>query len=77
MMTRQQFDDLLRNLLRRRPFVPIEVALIDGKHFVIDRPDAVSTDGGAAGFIAEDGEIHFFNSKTVQELGNSMNGVNA
>jgi hypothetical protein len=76
-MTKKQFDESLRDLLRRRPFVPIEVALRDGKRFIIDRPDAVSTDGGSAGFIDADGEIHFFNSETVQEIGNSINGVSA
>jgi hypothetical protein len=76
-MTKKQFDESLRSLLRRRPFEPIEVALRDGKRFIIDRADAVSTDGGAAGFIDAEGEIHFFNSENVQEIGNSINGVSA
>jgi hypothetical protein len=62
--------------LRQRPYVPFEVLLVDGNHFIIDRPYAVSTDGGAAGFMGPDGEIHFFNSQTVSEFGNSVNGVN-
>lgn len=73
-MTITQFNDLLRNLLRRRPFEPIEISLEDGRQIIIDRPDAVSMDGGAAGFIAADGNIHFFNSVAVHKMGTISNG---
>ena len=73
-MNPSQFDESLKDLLRRRPFVPFEVALLDGKRIIVDRPDAVSVDGGSAGFIADDGTIHFFDSKVVQKLG-TLNGV--
>lgn len=71
------FEESLRSLLRRRPFQPFPVELINGETFTVDRPDAVSLGGGAAGFIAEDGEIYFFDSGNVRRLGNEINGTPA
>jgi hypothetical protein len=69
--------ETLRGLLRRQPFHPFEVELIDGTRFTVDRADAVSLGGGTAGFIGEDQEIYFFDLENTRQLGGSVNGVSA
>jgi hypothetical protein len=76
-MTRDSFEQTLRALLRRKPFEPFEVELLDGERFLVDRSDAVSMGGGAAGFIAEDGEIYFFDWQKTRQLGKEVNGASA
>jgi hypothetical protein len=77
MMTIEEFEGTLRALIRREPFEPFEVELLDGERFVVDRPDAVGFNGGAAGFIGPDGTIHFFNNEEVHSLGGNSNGASA
>src|SRR5207253_2056404 len=48
-MKPQEFDESLRVLLRRRPFVPFKVELAEGRSFVVDDPNAVAFCNGAAG----------------------------
>jgi hypothetical protein len=76
-MTRELFEESLRALLRREPFQPFAVELTGGERFTIDNPDAVSLGGGAAGFIAEDGSIHFFDWEKTRSLGHDVNGTPA
>jgi hypothetical protein len=73
-MTRKQFQQTLRSLIRRQPFQPFEVALTHGERFTVDRADACGFNGGAAAFIADDGSIHFFNNKTTQDMTAHSNG---
>jgi hypothetical protein len=77
MMTIEEFEDTLRALIRREPFEPFAVELLDGERFVVDRADAVAFNGGAAGFIGPDGTIHFFNNEEVRMLGGGPNGSSA
>jgi hypothetical protein len=77
MMTIEEFENALRSLMRREPFEPFAVELLDGERFVVDRPDAVGFNGGAAGFIGPDGTIHFFNNEDVRSLGGERNGSSA
>jgi hypothetical protein len=74
MMTIEVFETTLRALMRREPFEPFTVELLDGERFVVDRPDAVGFNAGAAGFIGPDGAIHFFNNEEVRSLGGGRNG---
>jgi hypothetical protein len=74
-MTQELFKESLRSLLRREPFEPFTVELAGGERFVVDRPDAVSLGGGAAGFIAEDGTIHLFDWQKTRHLGREVNGA--
>jgi hypothetical protein len=76
-MTIPEFEDTLRSLMRRRPYFPFEIELVDGERLWIDRPEAVCFDGGAGAFIAEDGSLHFFNSETVRRIGEAHSGVTA
>ncbi len=74
-MTPELFEESLRSLLRREPFEPFTVALADGERFTVDRADAVSFGGGAAGFIAEDGLVHFFDWKKTRHMSQEVNGA--
>jgi hypothetical protein len=76
-MTIDDFQNTLRSLIRREPFEPFAVELLDGERFVVDRPDAVGFNGGAAVFMAENGDIHFFNNKEVRRLSDGANGASA
>ncbi len=73
-MTVNDFQRALRALMRREPFEPFAVELLDGERFVVDKPDAVGFNEGAAAFLAADGTIHFFNNEEVRALGGSGNG---
>jgi hypothetical protein len=70
-----EFERVMRALIHRQPFEPFQVELIAGERFTVDRADAVALNGDAAGFIAEDGSIHFFDSQTVRQLGQEGNGA--
>src|SRR5262249_20495659 len=77
LMTPELFEQTLRALLPSKPFRPFEVELLHGERLTVDRPDAVHVGGGAAGFIAEDGEIYFFNWQNTRQMGRDANGVAA
>ncbi len=49
--------------------IPFEVELLYGLRFIVDCPDVVSWNGGAAGFIDGDGEIYFFDYQDTKEMG--------
>ena len=76
-MTVDDFQRTLRALMRREPFEPFAVELLDGERFVVDKPDAVGFNGGAAAFLAADGAIHFFNNEEIRSLGGERNGASA
>jgi hypothetical protein len=68
-MTATEFDDTLRILVRRRPFYPFEIELVDGNRLWIDRAEALGFNSGAGAFISENQEIYFFNNTTVRRIG--------
>jgi hypothetical protein len=68
-MTANEFHERMLFLLRRRPFVPFDVELIDGTRLWVDRPDAVATGGGGASFGDPAGEIHLFDWTNTRRLG--------
>jgi hypothetical protein len=70
----ENFDQLLRTLLHRRPFRPFLVELNDGGSFLVDDPEAVAYNNGAAGFIGTD-IVHFFSFETVREKGPSQESL--
>ena len=49
-MNVEQFEDTLRNFLRREPFQPFVVELVDGRAIEILRPKVVFGGGGASFF---------------------------
>jgi hypothetical protein len=50
-MTEEEFDQTLRSFVKRRPFLPFVVELLDGQRIVI-RNRHVAFGGGAAGFLS-------------------------
>jgi hypothetical protein len=68
-MTASEFDEQLRYLLRRRPFLPFEIELLDGNRLWIDQAQALGFNNGAGSFIGPDQELYFFNYTTVRRIG--------
>jgi hypothetical protein len=67
-MTRDEFAQQLRTLLRRRPFQPFTVILLTGDRIEVDAPEAVSLGGGAAGYLSPSGEAFLFDCRGVREI---------
>jgi hypothetical protein len=68
MMTSEQFEQTLRELLERRPYTPIQVVLDSGRVFEIDDPQYVARDGNTAGYIDAKGEPYYFDNRCVVEF---------
>ncbi|MCI0357908.1 MAG: hypothetical protein L0211_05390 [Planctomycetaceae bacterium] len=66
-MTIEQFENQLREHLRRTPFLPFIVKLSDGRTIFVDEP-AVSFGGGRAGFIGPDEYVEFFDCEQVERI---------
>jgi len=67
-MSADIFEPLMRANLRRRPFQNFIVELEDGQRLVIDDPQAAGFDGGSAGYVDPEGEIHFFSYEEVRNI---------
>jgi hypothetical protein len=68
MMTPEQFEQRLRELLTRKPYKPVRVVMDGGDVFDIDDPQYVARDGGGAGYIDAKGEIYLFDYRDVVDL---------
>ena len=66
-MTAEQFEQSLRDLLRREPFQPFTVEYTHGDRFAIDSPDHVALSGGAAGYLGAD-VVYFFDHTNVSRF---------
>jgi hypothetical protein len=66
-MTPEQFDQTLRQFIRREPFQPFVVELIDGRRFEFERPE-VGFGGGTAGFISDTDGLVGFSFDQVREV---------
>lgn len=66
-MTQEQFESTLRTHLRREPYVPFVVALLDGRRIVIDEP-AVAYNGRTAVFLTEEYGLVDFSSAQVVDM---------
>src|SRR5581483_6010752 len=64
-MTEQEFDNTVRELTRRRPFVPFIVELHDGDKIMVTTT-AVGFGGGVAGFISETDGLVGFSARDVR-----------
>src|SRR5437016_1901892 len=53
-MTAEEFAGCLQSLLQQRPFAPFEIEQTDGRHFRVEFPQAIATNGRAAAFGAPD-----------------------
>lgn len=66
-MTPEQFDETLRSFVKRRPFFPFVVELVDGRRILIPDPH-VAFGGGVAGFINEEEALDGFSYDQVQAM---------
>jgi hypothetical protein len=66
-MTQQEFEDTLRQFIRRDPFVPFEVEMLDGRIIPINRP-GLAIGGGAASHIMPDFDIVEFACEGVRRI---------
>ena len=67
-MTRDEFEQRLRTLIRRRPFLPFTIVLATGERLDVDVPEAVALGGGAGGYLSPSGEAFLFDCDGVQEF---------
>jgi hypothetical protein len=67
-MTPDTFEQTLRTFLRREPFEPFFIELIDGRQLLIDLPHTVSMGGGGACFMSPEYDFYSFSSEEVREI---------
>lgn len=58
----------LRAFARRQPFKPFLVELVNGESILIEHPEALAFNGGAAVYISPKREFAFFDHEGVAEL---------
>jgi hypothetical protein len=62
-MTAEEFDQTMRSFVKRQPFAPFVVELLNGERIVVPFPE-VAFGGGVAGFRSdEDGLVDFTNAQ--------------
>jgi hypothetical protein len=66
-MTREQFENDLRNLMRADPFKPFVIVMSGDRTIFVDEP-AIAFDGGGGGFIDAESNVHFFECEEVREF---------
>ena len=66
-MEMESFENQLRQFLRREPFQPFVVELLDGQVVAINEPNLVMGGGGAA-FISPDYELVEFACENVEAI---------
>ncbi len=62
------FQNALRALRQRQPFVPFTVELVSGARFEVDFPDALVVRDGVAVFIGPGGVPVLFDHESVSRL---------
>jgi hypothetical protein len=66
-MTEGEFDQTLRSFVKRRPFFPFEVELLDGRRIIIaNRHHAFG--GGAAGFLSRREGLVGYSNEEVKPI---------
>ncbi len=73
-MNVEQFEDTLRTFLRREPFEPFVVELVDGRTVEVDEP-GVAFAGGAASFLTPAYELIEFTFDDVREIRHAKHGA--
>ena len=67
-MTSENFDQILANLLERRPFRMFTIELHGGERFEIDHPRATVVRDGLALFLAPGGTFVRFDYDSVNQI---------
>ena len=75
-MTNEQFEETLRQYLRREPFQPFVVELVDGRLIAIEEPKVVFG-GGAASFFTPSYDLVEFACEDVQAIRPAIPGATA
>ena len=70
-MTTEQFEDTLREFIRREPFQPFVVELLDGILIHVEHP-GVAFGGGAAIFFTPNYELVNFACEEVRTIRQSV-----
>jgi hypothetical protein len=66
-MKADQFEQTLREFLRREPFQPFVVELVDGGVIAVNHPK-VAMGGGGASFFTPDHDLVDFECENVQAI---------
>jgi len=66
LMSIEQFEKMLRQLVRQEPFQPFLVEMVDGRVLTVDRP--VVFGGGGASFITPSDDLVEFACEDVQAI---------
>jgi hypothetical protein len=66
-MSQQEFEDFLRQHIRREPFFPFIVELNDGRKIIVPH-SRVAFDGGAASFFAPGDDLVMFVCEDVKAI---------
>jgi hypothetical protein len=67
-MTAEDFNQAIVERLRREPFQPFSVEMLDGTQVEIDRPRSVAIGGGTAGGFGRGGKIVSLDSCKVARV---------
>jgi hypothetical protein len=68
MMTPEQFEQKLRELLTRKPYRTVRVLWDGGGYFDIDDPQYVARDGGGGAYRDAEGKIYLFDYRDVADF---------
>jgi len=66
-MTPEQVEEKVIELIHREPFMPFVVEMVDGQSLVIPHP-RLAINGGGAVFFGSDGGLVDFEFKTVRSI---------
>ncbi len=72
----EEFEETLRELLRREPFQPFVVELVDGRVIAVDEPKLAFC-GGAASFFTPSYDLVEFACEEVQAIRPAVPGASA
>jgi hypothetical protein len=73
-MQREPFENTLRQFLRREPFQPFVVELLDGRTIEVARPKVV-IGGGGASFFTPDYDLIEFTCEEVRAIRHAVSGA--
>lgn len=67
-MVQSNFEQNVRELVRRTPFQPFAIELNSGDRFEVLHPEAVAFGGGTAVFVSPGGVPRLFDHESVTQL---------
>lgn len=67
-MVQETFSQALRASARRRPFKPFVVELVNGERIVVEHPEALAFNAGAAVYVSPQREFALFDHEGVADV---------